>query len=95
MKKHFTPRKKKISGPIIVGAVKNVRIDSNTIIQCSTSISDEDAKERFYDRHKTAIRPEVIAMYPMTKRECYKEVPMGSVEHLAQIIDDELLPDLE
>lgn len=88
MKKHFTPRKKKISGPIIVGAVKNVRIDSNTIIQCSTSISDEDARERFYNNHKDEI------LHPIKKEHVKKKVHMGLIEDFLNM-DDYLLPELE
>ena len=88
MKKHFIPRKKKLHGPVITGAMKNVRIDSNTIIQCSASISDEDARERFYNNHKDEI------LHPIKKEHVKKKVRMGLIEDFLSF-DRELLPDVE
>ena len=95
MSKTFKPRKKKLHGHTLSRTTKSVRIDDKTVIEVSISISDEEARDRFFARHTTIKRPEDIVMYPVAQKECYKEVPMGSYEQLTSIIDDEMLPDLE
>ena len=85
--KHYEPRKKK---PVKLSIkTKMVRIDHRTQIEVSASIPDDVAIERYYERHKTAIRPPIIAQHPMTKDEC-SEVPQ---EELAALLDDSLLPE--
>ena len=95
MSKTFKPRKKKLHGHTLSRTIKSVRIDDRTSIMVSTSISDDEARKRFYERHTTMKRPEDIDTRPMVPKECFKEVPMGSLEQLTSIIDDEMLPDLE
>ncbi len=53
----YTPRKKKIQGPLVKGAMKKVRIDAKTEIMVDVTIPDDVAINRYYERHKTAIRP--------------------------------------
>lgn len=95
MSKPFTPRKKKPVKP--TEALKSVRIDRNTKIMVSVNLSDEDARARFYARHKQGqFSPEDNRrMYPMRTQECYKEIPVGSVEHLSQILDETNIPEIE
>ena len=85
--KPYKPRKKKVI--MTVRRMKLVRIDWKTQIEVSASIPDDVAIERYYERHKTAIRPPIIAQHPMTKDEC-SEVPQ---EELAALLDDSLLPE--
>lgn len=85
MSKHFTPRKKKLVK--LSQETKTVRIDHRTQIEVSVSLSNEEAIERYYHRHTTAIRPPEATLFPMSVKE--------SVEKLTAIIDDEMLPDIE
>ena len=81
--KRFTPRKKK---PVMLArTLKDVRIDSRTIIQVSTSISDEDARDRFYLRHKQAQRPPDKYLHPLLIKECYKEAKDQIANDLALV----------
>jgi hypothetical protein len=83
-KGHYTPRKKKkLSGPTLCGKTKLIRIDWRTEIEVPVSMSNEDAIERYYRRHKEAIRPPIAS----TNED---EVPQ---EELAALIDDENLSD--
>lgn len=96
MSKTFTPRKKKLHGHTLSRTMKTVRIDNKTVIEVSISLSDEEARDRFYERHTAMKRPENTAMYPIMQKECFKEIPVGSLEDIStSIIDDEMLPDLE
>jgi hypothetical protein len=52
---HFTPRKKKIRGPVI-GTLKMVRIDHKTQIMVSVKIPDEEARERYLERINRPVR---------------------------------------
>jgi hypothetical protein len=95
MSKTFKPRRRKLTGPKLSGTMKTVRIDARTVIMVSVSLSDEEARKRFYERHTSMTVPEDIAVYPKTPKECFKEIPVESLEQLPSIIDDEMLPDLE
>ena len=95
MSKPFKPRRKKLTGPVIAGTMKSVRIDDRTSIMVSTSISDDEARKRFYERHTTMKRPEDIDTRPMVPKECFKEVPMGSLEDISATIDDFVIPEID
>ena len=95
MSKPFTPRKKK---PVImpVRQTKIVKIDSRTSIEVAANIPDEDAIERFYARNKEYFHRTDYPNTPnMPIAEEFKEIPVGSAEELAALVDDSLLPDLE
>jgi hypothetical protein len=80
----------------VLKETKIVRIDDKTSIQVSTSIPDDEARRRYWQRHTPAppmFKP--MREYPLTVKGAFKEVPMGTVEHLAQIIDDSELPETE
>ena len=74
MTKPYMPRKKKIIVP--AKRMKRVRIDHKTQIEVSVSIPDEQARERYYARHKIEPVPDNIALYPIPIAECFKEIPV-------------------
>jgi hypothetical protein len=73
---------------------KIIRIDSKTQIEVSTSISDDDARERYYSRHVEMQAYPRILHYPLTTDQAYK-MPPGSQERLADIVDEVDIPDEE
>lgn len=76
-----------------VREMKTIRIDSKTQIEVPVTISDEDARERFYFRNKGYSRYiPVTANYPLKNEFKEVEVPQ---EELASIIDDSELPEIE
>ncbi len=95
MKAHFEPRRRKISGPPMSGNQKSVRIDRNTLICVSASIPDQEAIDRYNMRHNSKKYPSAVNLTPITPDEALKEIPMGSIEELSQIIDDSNLPEIE
>jgi hypothetical protein len=89
-KGHYTPRKKKkLSGPILCGKMKLIRIDFRTEIEVPVSMSNEDAIERYYQRHKDTVRPSDALRRPLTEDEC--EVPQDELQ--AVLVNDEDLPE--
>lgn len=94
MSKPFKPRKKRLQVIPKENTMKSVRIDEKTVIMVNLAITDEEARIRYLQRH-TPPQPYPLRVYPLTEKECYKEVPIGTVEHLAQIIDDTELPETE
>jgi hypothetical protein len=84
----YTPRKKKISGPSIVGATKRVRIDHRTEIMVPVSVPDDEARARFIERISRAIKPCYVpttANYPVASG--FKEVPVGDLEDM-QVMEE-------
>lgn len=79
--KAYTPRKKKSIKLAI--QTKKVRIDEKTEIEVSVTLSDEDARERFWLRNKTYPHPKPIM--PTLPEEARAEGI--SQEELAGIID--------
>ena len=94
---NYTPRKKKIHGPSVTGAMKNVRIDSRTEIMVDVNIPDDVTIARFLERIGRG--PNAPASYPNTPnmpvKEEFKEVQMGTIENLAAVLDDSDLPETE
>jgi hypothetical protein len=97
----YTPRKKKIHGPSVVGAMKLVRIDFRTEIMVPVDVPDEDARQRYLERISRAIRPAYVPTspnYPVASG--FKEVPVGDLEDMqtmAEIVETqaEELPEEE
>ena len=79
--KPYTPRQKK-SIPT-VRLMKIVKIDRRTSIEVFAEAPDDVAIERYYECHKTAIRPSIVVS---------GEIPQ---EELAAVVDDSDLPETE
>jgi hypothetical protein len=93
MKGHFTPRKKKIHGPSISGAMKTVRVDDRTQIMVPTTISDEDAIERYLTRINASKQSvSGFKLAHKTKETEDDDIPQ---EELASVVDDSVLPEEE
>ena len=92
---HFHPRKKKLSGPKVAGAMKSVRINSNTIICVPASLSDEEAKERFLKRTGVGCKAPDFYIPPIVKQDLAKVESVGLLEDLEGIVDETMKPDLE
>jgi hypothetical protein len=89
-KGHYTPRKKKkLSGPTLCGKTKLIRIDHRTEIEVPVSMSNDVAIERYYQRHKDAVRPSDALRRPLTEDEC--EAPQEELQ--AVLVNDDNLPD--
>ncbi len=88
MRNHFTPRRKKLTGPSVVGKMKSVRIDANTLIYVSASISDEEARNRYIKRYKSGNRPPEFYMPPKIKNEISKDIDPDSLEELRTPVED-------
>jgi hypothetical protein len=58
---------------------KTVKIDERTSIEVSVSISDEDARERFWLRNKTYPHPKPVILYP-------KEIPINDISELEELM---------
>lgn len=71
-----------------------VRIDARTEVMVPKGMTDDDARERFRLNHQNYSHySQGTPNYVM--KEQVKEVPMGSVEDLASIVDDAELPSEE
>ena len=90
---HYTPRHKKFVPPS--KGTKLVRIDFRTQVEVSVSITDEQARERYYARHKIEPVPDNLALYPIPIAECFKEIPSGSLEEMEIMADDSNLTEAE
>ena len=55
--RNYTPRKKKVVMPVIER--RTVRIDHRTVVEVPAHLTDEEAIERYYNKHITAVRPPV------------------------------------
>jgi hypothetical protein len=88
-----TPKNKKFHSPSVVGAMKLVRIDHRTQISVSVGISDVDARERYLNR----IEASKSHGYGFARKvmESPKEIPIGTLEELAAVMDDINLPETE
>jgi hypothetical protein len=87
-KGHYTPRKKKkLSGPSLCGKMKLVRIDNKTEVEVPAGVSDADAIERYYNRHKTATRPPIGV-------ETQDEIDIIQAD-LAEVVIDDSVPVLD
>jgi hypothetical protein len=86
MKGHYEPRKKKAEKPF--RQTRLVRIDIKTQIEVPVSVSDEDAIERYYQRHTTAIGPTINSNRQIM--DDGDEVPQ---EELAAVLDDSEIPE--
>jgi hypothetical protein len=93
--KTFTPRKKKNHVAPKMKNMKSVRIDDHTMICVSKDISDEEARERFRRRYNANPYAPEYYIPPKIHNEVAKIKGVGSLEEMAAIIDDALLPDLE
>jgi hypothetical protein len=82
IKGHYTTPQKKPVKPHV--RMKAVRIDHRTIVEVPAGMSDEDAIERYYDKHKSAIRPNLGVLLD-------DEIPQE--ELAAAFIDEEKLPE--
>jgi hypothetical protein len=87
------PKNKKLHAPVTHGEMKRIRIDSRTEIMVFVGISDVDAKERYLNR----IEASKSHGYGFAKKvmESPKEIPIGTLEELAAVIDDINLPETE
>ena len=86
MVKAFTPRKKK-PVKVLDKRTKTVRIDANTLIEVSVSISDVEARRRYFVRHN--ITPEPKNAYPLTEDEVFKEPKLIPIEDIEEIANEE------
>ena len=90
MNHSFHPRQKRVITPIV--PMKTVRIDNNTQIIVPASRSDEEARERFNNRYSTYRHySQGTPNYPI--KEEFKEVPIGSVEEMSGILEEDVTPD--
>jgi hypothetical protein len=95
----YTPRQKGTTVPLM--PMKTVRIDARTQIIVPVSRSDEEAISRFNARYETYRNyagqgtPHIPNTPNEPIRNEFKEIPMGTVEELAALIDDSVLPETE
>lgn len=91
--KSYTPKKKRIISTRVIGAMKVVRVDHRTEIMVSVDISDADARERYLNR----LEASKVHGYGYIKKavEAPKEIPLGSLEELAAVMDDSISPETE
>ena len=94
MSHYFTPTKKRHGIIKPVGPTKIIRIDSRTQIEVSASIPDNVAIARFNEKNRAYLMYGNRTPNNPVKDE-FKEIPMGSIEELASIIDDGALPETE
>ena len=78
----------------VLKETKIVRIDARTSIEVLKDIPDDEARRRYWQKHNIP-PPPPVAESPLTVKEAFKEIPVGTVEHLAQIIDDTELMETE
>ena len=83
MTTHYPQRKKKLHKPILSQRLKIVRIDSKTEIEVSVSLSNEEAIERYYQKHTNAIRPSEASRMPIPKNE-YKCACCGNIYEMGR-----------
>jgi hypothetical protein len=89
--KHFTPRKKKIHAPSVVGGMKRVRIDARTEIMVLASVPDEEAREKYLERINKSVRGKHIPVTPnYPVKEEFREIQSDDVplEELAEVLDE-------
>lgn len=85
------PRNKK---PVIIGDMKQVRIDHRTIIEVSINIPDDIARERYLKRYK--LDNKVSEEFVPPKEEIISiEEAIGSLEELEAIIEDANIAETE
>lgn len=91
-KVRFEPRRKKLSGPRIVGTMKRVRIDARTEIMVPSDMPDDVARQRFFNKINR-IRPSEPAILNEVKKEMIEderlngeEIPVGSLEEMETAI---------
>ena len=80
--------------PISIGPTKILRIDSRTQIEVSTSIPDNVAIARFNEKNRAYLMYGNRTPNNPVKDE-FKEVPMGSIEDLASVVEDLTAPETE
>jgi hypothetical protein len=88
--KPYTPRKKK--SVKLSQKTKLVRIDHRTQIEVSVSIPDDEARERYLTRIQSSQR--ILRGYKKAQRKEI-EIPLGSLEEIALLIDDSSLSKIE
>lgn len=86
MVKAFTLRKKK-PVKVLDKRTKTVRVDSRTLIEVSVSLSDEEARRRYFMRHNIAPAPKNA--YPLTEAEAFKDPTIIPIEDIEEIADEE------
>jgi hypothetical protein len=91
---HWNARKKKVS-PSPLKEMKNVKIDFRTTIIVSADIPDDVARERYLARINKGVRDRYVPLVEEMPKEIVKEMPMGSLEEVAALIDDSNLPETE
>ena len=94
MKHYFEPRKKKLHGITVVGATKIIRIDSRTQIEVSASIPDNVAIARYNEKHRALFLYDTRTPNNPVKAE-FREIPVGSIEDLASVVEDLTAPETE
>ena len=68
--------------------LKSVRIDANTLICVDPSISDEEARNRFLAKLHKSTYDRTYQPPPVVKKEIAKVENMGSLEELAEAIEE-------
>ena len=93
MKKFISKRRNHVAQSM--KNMKSVRIDDHTVICVDKNISDEEARERFCRRYDSNPYAPEYYIPPKVRSDMVKVEGVGSLEEMAAIIDDELLPDFE
>ena len=86
--RHWTPRKKQ---PVkLFCQTKIVRVDSRTQVEVSVSIPDDEAILNYHLRHDIVLRSmkAELAMHPLRPEDCIKEIPVGDVQDLEALIEN-------
>jgi hypothetical protein len=89
----YTPRKKHPEMP--VRAMKLVRVDARTQIEVPITVSDADAITRFRNRYESYSHYSGQGTPTYVMKDQITEIPMGTVEELATMLDDANVPDPE
>jgi len=89
----YTPRKKKIHGPSVIGAMKTIRIDAKTEIMVPVSLSDDEARQRYLARVEASKR--TLGGFKVAKKKDDEDESTDDVpqKELAGIIDDSVIPE--
>lgn len=83
----YTPRRKKICGPRVIGTMKYVRIDARTEIEVDVNIPDEEARTRYLTRLGKNV---LYGFKPVGDIPVPEIMPLGSLEHLQQVIEENI-----
>jgi len=78
---------KKLQGPVVVKNLKRVRINAFTEIMVDVNTPDEDAIDRYYERHKM-LRNRNIP--PLTLEEADEKPELVPAEQVILPLDDTL-----